>query len=672
MDQHIDSFSMDYLDQLCEEPFQTLSRCGLGALLVARNKSDTILKINEAGVRLLHGTGLAEGSPLPGGLAGLLDPPDNPSFCRVAYGEYVVRQEAEPFPGLPEGLQLIVFRDAAADHLCTVLGDVVSRLTEGVVISDEDGRLYYCNAAASRMDSIVAENELGEKIDRIYRMEDGSECPLPQVVRTHAPLLNYRQRYATRHGKSVDAVANTWPVLRHGRALGAFNLLEDWSTVNALHKQIIDLQEKLTAQASSIDYDGSGHSASSGTGKGRAGRDGAQKGAGSRARAKSPLTARYTFADIICADKKMCKVVKQCKQVARTDSSVIIYGETGTGKELFAQSIHNASPRRDGPFLAINCAALPENLLESLLFGSVKGAYTGAENRAGLFEQANHGTLLLDEINSMNISLQAKLLRVLQEGTVRRVGGTAETPIDVRVLSCTNVPPRQAVAEGKMREDLFYRLGVVGINIPPLRERKADIPLLVSHFIADCNATMMRRVRSIDDVTMEIFQAYSWPGNVRELQHAIEHAMNILPDPFDLITPEYIPQNLLSDEEIAAAPVPDLSADRDWQPYDAAGTPEKPAPAEPGSTAPGFAASDPAYPDAAGPAAAPSRGAEAPTGQTDRPLQERLQNVERQTLCKVLAENKGNISRSARILHMSRQNLQYRIKRYGINVEDFR
>lgn len=311
--------------------------------------------------------------------------------------------------------------------------------------------------------------------------DSNTEIPLPKALRTKAPMLNYRQRYVTRHGREVNAVANTWPIIKNGQLLGAFNILEDWSTVSHLHKQIVDLQEKLVSQDA-------------------------------RHPSKSVFTTHYTFDDIICVSDKMQDLINQCRQVAKADSAVMIYGENGTGKELFAQSIHHASRRADGPFLAVNCAALPENLLESLLFGSVKGAYTGAENRTGLFEQADHGTLLLDEINSMHISLQAKLLRVLQEGTIRKLGDSREIKVDVRVLSCINIPPKQAIAEGKLRQDLFYRLGVVCINIPPLRKRKGDIPYLVKHFVSEYNRKLLMDVGDVNQEVKRIF--FSTAGQV--------------------------------------------------------------------------------------------------------------------------------------------------------------
>ena len=248
------------------------------------------------------------------------------------------------------------------------------------------------------------------------------------------------------------------------------------------------------------------------------------------------MTARYRSQ----VSSAMHDIIAHCKQAAKSDSSVMIYGETGTGKELIAQSLHNASKRANGPFLAINCAALPEPLLESLLFGTERGSYTGAESRAGLFEQANHGTLLLDELNSMNISVQSKLLRVLQDGMVRRVGGVSETHVDVRVLSSINVPPYQAIAEGNLRQDLFYRLGVVNITVPPLRERREDIPLLAKQFIMEFNKKLGKNVSTLHPDTLKLLQEYHWPGNVREFQHVIEHAMNIIPADCSVLTPEYI------------------------------------------------------------------------------------------------------------------------------------
>jgi arginine utilization regulatory protein len=415
-------------------------------------------------------------------------------------------------------------------------------------------------------------------------MRDGQPLAIPQVIQDKCPRLKLRQYYTTIFGKNVDIVGNSLPIVQNGQTLGAFCITEDWSAISDLHKQIIMLQSKLLE------------------------RPGAVK------EGKSTLTAKYRFNDIIHISAAMNKVVACCKRVAQSDSSVMIYGETGTGKELLAQSIHNASRRSDGPFLAINCAAIPENLLEGLLFGTEKGAYTGAESRAGLFEQANGGTLLLDEINSMNIVLQSKLLRVLQNRMLRRVGGVKEAHVDVRVLSNTNSPPYQAIEENKLRRDLFYRLGVVNITIPPLRDHKEDIPLLAKNFILRLNQKLFKNVRNIDHAVLELFNSYHWPGNIRELEHAIEHAMNILPDDRSLITPDYVPDHILN-------------------------------------------------------TAALSFFRKGKTQENISSLNGAVRSTERQRLLKVRSENDGNISKTARFLGISRQNLQYRIKRIGIDVQ---
>jgi len=354
-------------------------------------------------------------------------------------------------------------------------------------------------------------------------------------------------------------------------------------TIDELNKQIIDLRGKLLERSTSAKH-----------------------------KANNVLTVKYQFKDIIHTSSAMNNVVRKCQQIARSDSSVMIYGETGTGKELLTQSIHNASRRAGRPFLAINCAAIPENLLESLLFGTEKGAYTGAECREGLFEQANTGTLFLDEINSMNLALQAKLLRVLQDGMIRRVGGAIEIHVDVRVLSNINIPPYRAIEENRLRQDIFYRLGAVNINIPPLRERKEDIPLLTKSFILGFNRKLLKNVCDIDTAALEIFYAYDWPGNVRELQHAIEYAMNVLPDHLAVITPLYIPEHILLKVNggLNNGGVVDKSS---WNSI--------------------------------------------------------MQDAECRVLRKALRENRGNISKTARVLGMSRQNLQYRIKKSGIDLK---
>jgi two-component system response regulator PilR (NtrC family) len=222
----------------------------------------------------------------------------------------------------------------------------------------------------------------------------------------------------------------------------------------------------------------------------------------------------------------MEKLKQTIRTVASTQSTVLIYGESGTGKELVARAVHVCSPRAAEPFVSINCGAFPETLLESELFGYVKGAFTGAnQNKRGLFEVADQGTIFLDEISETSMTMQVKLLRVLQERSVRPVGGTSEIPIDVRVIAATNRDLDKLVAENTFREDLYYRLNVIPISVPPLRERREDIPLLVNHFLKKYAPAAGKSIVRVDRASLEALSAYEWPGNVRQLENTIERAV---------------------------------------------------------------------------------------------------------------------------------------------------
>ncbi len=229
---------------------------------------------------------------------------------------------------------------------------------------------------------------------------------------------------------------------------------------------------------------------------------------------------------LVGSSKKMQELFRLIDLVGPSTASVLITGESGTGKELVARTIHNLSPRRSKPFVAINCSAIPETLIESEIFGHEKGAFTGAlERRAGCFELAEEGTLLLDEIGEMPVGTQAKLLRVLEDRKLRRLGSKVETEVDVRVLAATNKVPEEAVANGQLRNDLYYRLNVFNIHMPPLREHKDDLPQLVEALLADVNSKHQRHVTSVADPVMSLFHNYAWPGNVRELRNTLERAV---------------------------------------------------------------------------------------------------------------------------------------------------
>ncbi len=229
--------------------------------------------------------------------------------------------------------------------------------------------------------------------------------------------------------------------------------------------------------------------------------------------------------DLVGASKPMQDVMRIVEMAAPSSASVLITGETGSGKEIVARTLHKLSPRASGPFVAINCSAIPESLMESEIFGHERGAFTGAaERRVGCFELADGGTLLLDEIGEMPAPTQAKLLRVLEDRKVRRLGSKTETPVDVRVIAATNKDPEQAVASGHMRQDLYFRLNVFHVNLPPLRDHKEDIPLLVDHILRDINAKHGKNVRGIGAEVMDIFMSHTWPGNIRELRNVLERS----------------------------------------------------------------------------------------------------------------------------------------------------
>jgi two-component system response regulator GlrR len=243
-------------------------------------------------------------------------------------------------------------------------------------------------------------------------------------------------------------------------------------------------------------------------------------------RLRELVEEKYDFANIVAKSDAMQKILEQVTRIAVTDSNVAIYGPSGTGKELIARAIHVASPRNEFPFQTINCAAIPETLLESELFGHEKGAFTGAEKKSvGLFARADRGTIFLDEIGDMPLAMQAKLLRVLQERVVFPLGGEEPQPIDVRVIIATNKDLKKEVEKGSFREDLFYRIHVIPIELPPLKERKEDIPPLVEHFIGKYSEEMSRKVKNITPAAMQKLMMHTWPGNVRELENTIEFAV---------------------------------------------------------------------------------------------------------------------------------------------------
>ena len=265
-------------------------------------------------------------------------------------------------------------------------------------------------------------------------------------------------------------------------------------------------------------------------------------------RLRKELKDKYSLESMIGKSKKMQEIYSLIEKTAPTETTVLIQGESGTGKEMAARAIHYLSLRREKPFVTINCGALPESLLESELFGHVKGAFTDAvTDKKGMFEVADKGTLFLDEVGEMSPITQVKLLRALQERKIRRVGGTEEIPIDVRIISATNQDLKKKIKEGSFREDLYYRLNVLSLEMPPLRERKEDIPLLVNHFLQKYCQKLGRGMKRVAPEVYNIFESYPWPGNIRELENVIERVVAI--EERETITTSCLPKELLQPEK---------------------------------------------------------------------------------------------------------------------------
>jgi arginine utilization regulatory protein len=377
---------------------------------------------------------------------------------------------------------------------------ILDTIDEGIHAVDKDGVTVVYNQAAGRMDGLAPADVIGKHVLDVFPSLGQDTSTLVQVLHTGRAIRNRQQTYTNVHGMKVHTVNTTLPIQSGGVVVGALEVAKDLTQVKHLAEQVVHLQAQMV-------------------------------GGARKRRLESPdgaSLAIYRFQQILTRDSAMQDAKQRAERAAKTSSPVLVYGETGTGKELMVQAIHNASPRQTEPFLALNCAALPATLLEGILFGTVRGSFTGAGDRPGMFELADGGTLFLDEIQSMPLDLQAKLLRVLQEGEVIRVGDTRVRRLSVRVIAAMNQRPEEALDEAKLRHDLYYRINVVRIDLPPLRQREVDLPLLVAHFIEKCNGRFQANVTGIDDDVKALFAAYPWPGNVRELENAIEAAMNLV------------------------------------------------------------------------------------------------------------------------------------------------
>lgn len=353
---------------------------------------------------------------------------------------------------------------------------ILNAISDAVLAVDANGTTMYLNEADTKLKGL-GEEAIGEIF---YNFRSGKH--VMEVLDTGRPIIN-----VLRNKGRMDYVNNFYPIFADHKIIGVVSVAKDITQVQQLTQRVLRLENTV----------------------------------------KQKDRAKYTFEDIIGNAPNFLSIINMAKIVALGESNVLIMGESGTGKEYIAHAIHNASKKKEGPFIAVNCTAIPNELLESELFGYEQGAFTNASKRGklGIFEIAHTGTIFLDEIGDMNLSLQSKILRVLQDKKIRKVGGTEEVEVDVRILAATNKNIEQMILEGNFREDLFYRLSVVPLKLIPLRDRVEDIPPLVNEFI--------RKHSKNTEVTIsqEALYAlinYNWPGNIRELENAIEFAINFI------------------------------------------------------------------------------------------------------------------------------------------------
>lgn len=378
--------------------------------------------------------------------------------------------------------------------------------SKNVVIVNSKGEIIYFTMNNLPIYDLELENTLGRKVTSLYKNLDTNNSSMIASIKTGKSFINLRQGLKTQNDNLVYQVGSTYPLIEENRIIGAIEFADivdenNISIYNRPYKYNISYKENGTW---------------------------------------------YTVDDIITRNSKMLEIKEKIRRVSKTDSTVLIQGNTGTGKELVAQSIHNCSNRRGGPFISQNCGAIPENLLEGILFGTTKGSFTGAEEKEGLFELAKGGTLFLDEINSLGPASQVKLLKAIEEKRIRRIGGTQEIPLDIRIVVALNESPEKLMKEGRMRSDLYYRLSVVQIILPDLIYRKDDIELLSNYYIEKYNKEIGYKVKPISKELLSVFEEYHWPGNIRELKNVIEGGFNTIIR--NEITTKDIPKRILENK----------------------------------------------------------------------------------------------------------------------------
>ena len=358
----------------------------------------------------------------------------------------------------------------------------VGNFVDYLVVLDEKGLITFHKLFQSDGTILELKQTLGKTPMEVFPSMTEADCPAYRALR-HGEKTLSKVLDVTFAGRKYRCTVNIMLVTRHGRTIGV-----------VCSGKILDAGFRRDAIDIPVRRPAAGH-------------------------------RLYEVTDIIGSSLETQRLRLKIKRVAASPSSVLIHGETGTGKELVAQSIHTSSPRRDAPFISQNCAAIPQTLLESTFFGTTRGSFTGAENKAGVFERADGGTVFLDELNSMDLGMQAKLLKAIEDKTITRVGGTEARRMDVRIISAINESPDRCLRANTIRTDLFYRLAGVQIHLPPLRERRSDLPDLLGHFIRQLNRDRHGGVLDLSEQVLALFEAYDWPGNIRELKNTLGSAL---------------------------------------------------------------------------------------------------------------------------------------------------
>jgi len=459
-----------------------------------------------------------------------------------------------------------------------IFESILNQLDLGLEVFDSRGHLMFLNNTCKKIESLIKENVIGKHLQDIYEVDQDYSTMLT-TIQHKKPVKNRCDNFANRFGDAVTSINSGYPLYVEDLFYGAFGVVLDMETLTTYTEKQAILQRYLNQT------------------KGKPVKNHQMKG-------------YYTFEHIIGESAKIREAVNIAQKVAASDFSVLLLGETGTGKEMFAQSLHSASTRDQKPFIAINCAAIPSSILESSLFGTIKGSFTGSGNQRGLLDEANGGTLFLDEINSMDIQVQSKLLRVLQEKNFRRVGGLKDIACDFRVIAAMNEPPAAALEGNRLRVDLYYRLNTISIEVPPLRARTEDIPVLVKYYIHKLSHTGGKFISGVTDEAMALLMEYDWPGNVRELFHALEYAFALVDS--DNIDITCFPKRLLLHKDTGE------NRRQNFLRYD---------------------------------------------------IREQMQDYEKRLIEEALSASEYNISRAAKSLNLSRQSLQHRMKKCGVKSD---